>query len=143
MLVKRRKLSIFLAAIILVLSLPIIAFARASEQIASYYIYALAARNGGIAVEFSIEGAGRMNKLGAESIRVYENRGTYWSLVEYPQEDDPGMSATNEFAHGGTIYCNGTAGVEYKVAVTVFAENNDGRDTRTQTFYVTPTSSRP
>lgn len=84
-----------------------------------------------------------MNKIGAESIRVYENRGTYWSLVEYLKEDDAGMSVLNNYAHGNTIYCNGTAGVEYKVAATVFAEDDAGRDTRSKTTYVTPTSSRP
>lgn len=140
---KKRRILIFIATILCVATVIIPTFARASDQISGYWIDILAARNGGIAVEFSITGTGYVNKIGVESIRVYENRGTYWSLVEYPQEDDPGMSVTNDFAHGGTIYCNGTAGVEYKVAVTVFAENDAGRDTRSKTSYVTPTSSRP
>ena len=78
-----------------------------------------------------------MNKIGCESIEVYEKEGADWQLVESLDEDDEGMSSTNVPRHRNDIACDGEAGVEYKVVVTIFAENDAGRDTRTKTSYVT------
>lgn len=78
-----------------------------------------------------------MNKLGCESIKVYEKSGSRWISCETWDEDDTGMSRSNGAMYANTIYCDGDADVEYKVVVTIFAENDAGRDTRSQTFYVT------
>ena len=43
----------------------------------------------------------------------------------------------NTVAHSNVIFCNGTAGVDYKVVATIFSENSLGRDTRSETTYVT------
>ncbi len=47
------------------------------------------------------------------------------------------MSVTKRGHLGNTITFSGTAGVEYMVVVTVFAEDDNARDTRSKTFYVT------
>lgn len=109
---------------------------RASAQIVSYFI-SVSTDPGQISVEFSVTGTGTVDKLGCESIYVYAKQDSRWRLVEAWVEDDEGMSCSNTFVHSNAIFCNGTAGVEYKVVVTIFSENSLGRDTRSETTYVT------
>ena len=109
---------------------------RASAQISAYFIE-VTTDPGRINVEFSVTGTGTVDKLGCESIYVYAKQYSRWRLVEAWVEDDKGMSKSNTFVHSNAIFCNGTAGVEYKVVVTIFSENSLGRDTRSETTYVT------
>lgn len=109
---------------------------RASDQIHTYYIYVTPVTNE-VEVNFMVSGNGMMDKIGCEQIEVYEKVGTKWEVVESLDEDDVGMSCFNEASYSNTLSCNTEKGVEYKVEVTIFAENDDGRDTRSQTFYVT------
>ena len=109
---------------------------RASDQIISYYIK-VSTDPGRINVEFSVTGTGTVDKLGCESIYVYAKQDSRWRLVEAWVEDDEGMSRTDTFTCKNAIFCNGNAGVEYKVVVTIFSENSLGRDTRSETTYVT------
>ena len=109
---------------------------RASAQIISYYIE-VSTDPGKINVEFSVTGTGRVDKIGCESIYVYAKQDSRWRLVEAWVEDDEGMSRSNTVAHSNVIFCNGTAGVDYKVVATIFSENSLGRDTRSETTYVT------
>lgn len=109
---------------------------RASDQISLYWIDPIITK-GAVNIEFSITGKTIMNKLGCESIYLYEKSGSAWIYEDSMTENDPGMSTTNRVNHANTISFDGIAGVEYKVVVTVFAQNDAGRDTRTQTFYVT------
>lgn len=50
---------------------------------------------------------------------------------------DSGMSTKDDYYFGNELYYTGTPGKEYKVEVTVFAENSSGYDSRTRTFNVT------
>ena len=109
---------------------------RASAQIISSYIE-VSTDPGKINVEFSVTGTGRVDKIGCESIYVYAKQDSRWRLVEAWVEDDEGMSRSNTVAHSNVIFCNGTAGVDYKVVATIFSENSLGRDTRSETTYVT------
>ena len=93
--------------------------------------------SGTLNVKFSVSGTSMREKIGCESIKVYEKSGTQWTLVDSTDEDDLGMSRYNSRSQKNTIQFDGESGVEYKVSVTVFAENSEGRDTRTETFYVT------
>lgn len=138
MLKKSRLLSSVMAVIcVLMLSVPVFALeTRASDQISNYVMDVTTSKNS-IDVQISVTGCGMMEKLGCESIRVYEASGSRWVLTESLNEDDEGMSRTNGHVHKNMIYCTGEAGVEYKVVVTIFAEDSEARDTRTRTFYVT------
>ena len=136
---KKHRFIIFVCTFCCMLLLAIPTFAaevRASDQIKQSSM-GVSASQGTLEIKFSITGKGTMTKIGCESIDVYEIIGTRLSLVESLTEDDSGMSGTNTFSYKNTIYCDGTAGTEYKVVVTVFAENTAGRDSRTETFYVT------
>lgn len=115
------------------------AFARASEQIDSYYMDVTPAGNGEIAIMFSVTGTGMMNRIGAENIYIFE-RGLYnvWELAENFDTDDPDMSERNSPSYGNTIYFQGVPGEEYQIIVKVFAEDKNGdSDSRSKTFYVT------
>ena len=136
---KAKRFISFIFATVCLFMLTIPSFAtenRASAQIALYEIV-VTPTAGTINVKFTVSGSSIMNKIGCESIEVYEKSGSSWDLTESWDEDDNGMSLYNSIAQRNTIYCNGEAGVEYKVVVTIFAENDAGRDTRTRTVYVT------
>lgn len=108
---------------------------RASEQI--YYHSIDASTSGGqIVTRFSVMGNVTMDKLGCQSIKIYEKSGSSWISVASFDEDDTGMSRTNAVQHSNSIQWDCKSGVEYRVDVTVFAENSAGRDTRSKTVYV-------
>lgn len=109
---------------------------RASDQISLFDI-SVTSTSDTLNVKFSVSGTSRMDKIGCESIKVYEKSGTRWTLVNSADEDDLGMSQYNSRLQKNTIQFDSESGVEYKVSVTIFAENSSGRDTRTRTFYVT------
>ncbi len=137
---KKNRLFAFVMACTCMVLLAVPAFAStatimASDQISSYSM-TVTPGTGKFTIEFAITGKGNMKKIGCQSIYVYKQVGTSWSLTEKRLEDDTGMSKTDIYAHANTMYAAATAGIDYKVVVTVFAENQ-GRDSRTQTFYVT------
>ena len=119
-------------AMSIVLSVPAFAVTRASDQIRRYDITVTKASSGKIAIDFSVDGTSRMDRIGASSIIVYENG----AVVASYDADDTGMSVRRSTYHAHTIYFNGTAGTRYQVEVTVFAEDADGTDYRTKTVYV-------
>ena len=136
---KKKQIISFIMSILCVCLLAIPTFAsevKASDQIRAYSIDATSSA-GSLNIKFSITGRTSMDKLGCESIEVYKKFGSSWILSTSFDESDPGMSKSSSIMHANTITCAGVAGVEYKVVVTVFAENSVGRDTRTKTVYVT------
>lgn len=128
----------FLLVCTLFVAFSISASARASEQIDSYKMNVTSTGNGEIAIMFSVTGNGMMDRLGAESIRIFE-RGTYgWELTDSFDEDDPDMVETNSPQYGNTIYFQGEPGEQYQIIVTIFAEDENGdSDSRSKTFTVT------
>ena len=136
---KKVKLWTKFVALLCVAALVIPTFAadtRASDQISMYYMD-VSTSKGYIDVEFSIKGTGTVDKLGCQSIYIYERSGDGIRYVQSVLEDDEGMSASNTFTHSNLISCSAKAGVQYEITVTLFAENSAGRDTRYKTFYVT------
>ena len=135
----KKKVLALLCVVACVITLVVPTFAssdRASDQIRLYWMDTIVTK-GAINIEFSITGKIIMNKLGCESIYLYRKSGSVWVYTDSMTENDTGMSATKKGNHGNTITLDGTAGVEYMVVVTVFAEDDAGRDSRSQTFYVT------
>ena len=130
----RKRIVALFTTVVFMFLMSVSAAARASDQIVDYDID-VAPLSGELEIYFYITGAGMMNKLGCESIYVYEvgNVLPEKSWDEY----DSGMTRRNGAAYGNSIYFDSEKGVEYKVVVTVYAENDDGRDSRSKTFYVT------
>ena len=136
---KKTKLLTGFIALFCAVALVIPTFAadtRASDQISMYYMD-VSTSKGSIDIEFSIKGVGTVDKLGCQSIYIYERNGDTLRYVKRVLEDDDGMSATNTFTHANLISCTAEAGVQYEVTVTLFAENSAGRDTRYKIFSVT------
>lgn len=114
------------------------AAARASSQIDIYTMDVTSAGGGKIAIMFSVTGTNVMKRLGAESIYVYERDIIGWKVAEKFDVDDPDMTKYNATKYGNTIYFNGESGEEYKVIVTIFAEDKNGdSDSRSKTFSIT------
>ncbi len=135
---KNRFISIMLVVIALsALTVSAFEVPYLSSQINTYSID-VKDRTNTIAVILSVTGNTSMNKLGCESISIYEKTGTRWTLSDELSlsENDSGMSKYDAISYRNTIYCNKSSATEYKVVVTVFAEDGQGRDTRTKTFYV-------
>lgn len=136
---KLKRCVSFALVFICMFTLTISAYAiedRASDQISLFDI-SVTSTSGTLNVKFSVSGTTLMDKIGCESIKVYEKSGTRWTLVDSADEDDQGMTQYNSRIQKNTIQFDSESGVEYKVSVTVFAENSSGRDNRTRTFYVT------
>lgn len=134
---RKRFISFFMAVVCMFLfTMPAFATIRASSQINQYDMTVTPVTNT-LNIGFSVTGNDVMDKIGCESIYVYEKSGSRWGLTDSWDEDDPGMSRNNRTSSKNTMYCNSEAGVEYKVVITIFAENSDGRDTRTRTIFVT------
>ena len=126
-------------SLILVMLLSVPAFAsvnRASDQIGRHDIK-VTPLEGQIAIKASIYGNGSMNKLGCESIYLFKQYGSAWISNDWYLEDDYNMYSTNSPAHMANYYFHSEPGVNYKVVITMFAENDAGRDTITRTYYVT------
>lgn len=121
----------------LLLSVPAFALQdRASDQISRHDIK-ITPQDGRIVVKTSIYGNGFMNKLGCESIYFYEQYGSAWISDEWLLEDDYNMYNTNSVGYAANHYFDSEPGVRYMIVITLFAENDEGRDTIEETFYVT------
>ena len=110
---------------------------RASAQIMRYSTDAKAVGNGRIAMKFSILGTDIMDTIGAKRIQIYSQVGGRWVITEIYSQDDAGMSDTDTYTYANTVYYDGTIGTYYKIVITVFAEDDAGSDSRTETHYVT------
>lgn len=132
---KAKRLFPFFYVVISMITLTLPASARASDQLRDYWMNA-GTSNGQIFVEFSVKGQRIMNRIGCENIVVYEDANGQWNKVASLDEDDSGMSGVNSRSFGNTIYIDGDNGRSYKVVVAIFAEDNNGRDSREETFYV-------
>ena len=131
----RRLISLFCVVIcMMTIAMPSFASVKASDQIRNY-IMDVKSDNRKIYIDFSVGGTGSMNQIGCESIYIYESSSGH--LVESFDENDAGMSRSNSFKYANMITADCEVGTRYRVEVTIFAENSAGRDTRSQTFYVT------
>ena len=129
---KHKKLLSLFCAVVCMMTMVIPSFARASTQINDYWVDVIS-DDGQIYIDFSVSGTGTMEKIGCESIYIFEDSGR---LMDSFDEDDTGMSRSNTVRHANTITADCDDGVRYRVIVTIFAEDSAGRDTRKQTFYV-------
>ncbi len=134
---KVRNILALVLVIAIVLSVPVFAVEdRASDQISRHDIR-VTPMDGQIVIKASIYGNGPMNKLGCESIYLYKQYGSVWISNEWLLEDDYNMYNTNSAGHAANYFFDSEPGVRYKVVITMFAENDAGRDTIEETFYVT------
>lgn len=133
---KVRIIALVLACMALLSIGAFAAESRASDQISRYDIV-VTPMSGYINVKASVYGKGLMDKLGCQSIYVYEENGSSWNPLDNDEESASNMCVNNASKHVVNKQYNTEEGKEYKVVVTVFAEKDGDRDTRTRTFFVT------
>lgn len=134
---KRLRILSLALAVVMLLSVPAFAIGyRASDQLAIHTI-SISANPGEIYIYTSVTGTDTMNKIGCESIEIYRQVGSYWVTDYAYDEDDDHMSNTNSMFYTYSHSFNSIEGAYYMVEVTVFAEDDEGRDTRSKTVYLT------
>ena len=122
-------------AVVLLLTRPINALTRASDYIHGYAIDVYTSGQK-ICTDFSVDATGKMTKLGASSIKIYEYPYGSGDLVSTKTEYSTGMTQANSYTYSNTITYTGEANKKYKVVVTIFARDASGSDSRTETHYV-------
>lgn len=130
-----RSIALCLCALIAISSIPVFAIENASDQIHRYDITVFESNNR-IAVDFDVSSYDIMDCMGAESIAVYYKDGSRWIFLDEKTRDNNGMSHTNTSGFTNTIYFDGDSGCDYKVVVEIFAENDEGYDSRIKTCYI-------
>lgn len=134
---KKCKIRVFSLILVLLfmLAMPASALARASDYI-QYYRIDVFTSGQKINTEFSLDASGKMTKLGASSIKIYEYPYSSENLVSTKTEYSTGMTTTNSYSYSNTITYTGESNTKYKVVVTIFARDASGSDSRTETYYV-------
>ena len=134
---KKTKVLALILVVCTLLAIPSFAAEpRASEQIHMHIVYA-EAEPGHIYVEATIYGTEIMDKIGCQNLQILKMTDSGWELYVSLFENDEGMSSEDTFVHDYTNTFESEVGVEYYVLITVFAENENGRDNRTYEYYVT------
>lgn len=134
---KKTKVLALILVVCTLLTIPSFAAEpRASEQIHMHIVYA-EAEPGHIYVEATIYGTEIMDKIGCQNLQILKMTDSGWELYVSLFENDEGMSSEDTFVHDYTNTFESEVGVEYYVLITVFAENENGRDNRTYEYYVT------
>lgn len=122
--------ALFLLASLLMVKASAVTYA--SDQIQNGWVVAEAIAGGEVAVEFQVDGTGKMLKLGASVITLYEKKaGTWYPIETVSASEDSNMVRSDAFSHCNTTYFRGIAGRQYYASVTVFATDARGTDYRT------------
>ncbi len=122
--------SSFLAIILMVCSaLPCHATINASRYFTEYILGMRAEGNQQMLVSFSVLGTGKMDKIGAYSIRIEEEISPdHWieTFTVYGSDDPDTFFSENVMDHDGYFYFTGLPEVKYRAVMVGYAENADG-----------------
>lgn len=91
--------------------------------------------DGKIVVTVEVIGVGRMTKLGAETIYIYESADgeLFHRVATYESEDYPIMMGSGRVYYEDAVTHQGKAGYYYYASVNVYAANANGSDTKNYT----------
>ena len=100
---------------------------HASRYLSSYSAWASAGSSGSVVISFSVIATARFERVGALAISIQERNGTSWRTVAtYFGSTTPGLMGSNAVAHTGNFTHSGSAGSEFRAAVTFFAGGSSG-----------------
>lgn len=109
---------------------------RASYYLSTYSVALGARDNHRMAITVDVNGTGVMDKIGISVLCIDQKIDGEWyefdTLYGYEHPDYYEYDSLDYF---NTLYFTGEAGVQYRVTVTVFAQNSTGHDTGDVTSY--------
>lgn len=122
-----------LLCVVMLCSIPAYAMeARASSRIA-YSATSLSQKsNGDLSVYFSVQGTGKMDVIGANSVEIQRNTIFGW-VTEYTftTSNTPAIQAANKFHHSATLtYSPLVTGTDYRAVVMIYVEDALGTSTK-------------
>lgn len=123
-----KKITSIILVLVIILSMSITAFARASDQLDSYSVECSARGNGIFRVSATVNGTHpNMTKIGFPLIIIYEssNGTSNWTQV-YKTSDVYRAGGSNSFQYD----YSGTAGKYYYAFCSWYAEDSLGSDNR-------------
>lgn len=95
------------------------------------------ASNHQIAVAINLYGAGRMTKIGVQSLYIEQKLTNVWTEFDtLSGADHPEFYKYDSNSFYKTLYFTGTPGVQYRVTITALATNSTGRGTKILTSLV-------
>lgn len=134
-----KVLATMLACIFLLNATALAAAPRSSAYIFYTYANMTAESNGKLKISFSVTGMDVMSKIGASTIKLYENNGKSTTLVKTYRSTDTeysNMMGSNSLIYANYVTYSGTIGYKYYAEVSFTAGNSSGSDTFTSS---TPT----
>ena len=115
---------------------PIAHAMRSSSYLDSYSVGIEARGNGTIAVTMTVDGKGKMEKIGVIEVEIEQKVNGNWRYYDSQYgAEHPEFYDYNTWDYVGTTYFQGTPGVSYRVTLTVYARNSKGSDTGYITSY--------
>lgn len=105
--------------------------ARASKYFSGYLLGVSPQGDGEMAVVYTVYGTGKMDQIGAYSIRVEEevDDGVWVKTFTAYGDDDPDeFYSYNAYDHSGTLYFTGIPDVKYRAVLVAYAENDSGSE---------------
>ena len=126
---KKRIISLIMVLVLIISSAGAASTAeeRASEYLASYAISMGALGDGVMEVFYSVDGTGRMARVGAHALYIYYYNGGDWIPYETQLAvEHPDFYSYNAFGHIGYAYFEGEPGVDYCVTLQAYASGTDG-----------------
>lgn len=146
--VMKRKIMSIMMMVAMLFSMNITAFAvdrigapiahamRSSSYLDSYSVGIEARGNGTIAVTMTVDGKGKMEKIGVIEVEIEKKVNGNWRYYDSQYgAEHPEFYDYNTWDYVGTTYFQGTPGVSYRVTLTVYARNSKGSDTGYITSY--------
>ena len=135
---KRKTLKIIAIVLILILCTVSSIFAKdfniqASEYLARYYAEIYSEGDGNISIWFDITTTGKMDEIGALSIRLQQksDESSTWKTIKtYNYTDYSNMLAYDKSLYGSSVDYSGIEGYSYRAYVTVWAGKDGDGDSR-------------
>ena len=114
---------------------------RASDRIMRSTAILSKKSNGDLSMYFSVQGTGKMDIIGASSVKVQRNTIFGW-VTEYTFTPDnaPEIQAESKFQHSATLtYSPLFSGKEYRAVVMIYVEDASGVSTQQLTSKIIDT----
>lgn len=122
-----RFFAVLTLVVAMIIPMCIPAYARASNYLMSYG-GSVSKSGSTVTIGFYVTGAGTMDDIGALSITVYKEDGTW--VKTFQHDTTSGMLGHNTYFKSGTVSFTGDANTTYKANVGVYAGKNGGGDNR-------------